>query len=182
MNTFIKIIFIAATVASCSQQGKKDQQAPSDTVPKSPTTNNAVSVTDYFKVIGDSAEIPSFDITVELSDKAVQELSRKKESIIVTAYYSGTPKDTTKYMEDGGYAVATKSIELVDKKTATFRGIKISKEMYESLADKNIEGLINIYSGRRSSQLNLLDCEILQKPISELKDHQFTLKGKLIGE
>jgi hypothetical protein len=183
MKLVIKIFFIAVILISCSSPTKEKEQPKNDSIPVvKKDDNKPVPVTDYFKVVGDSAEIPPFEIQVELSEKAEKEIKEKKESIIVTAYFSGTPKDTTKYMEDGGYAVGLHSIELTGSRTAAFKGVKISKAYYESLADKDIQVLINIYSGRRASKLNLLDCDLLQKPISEVKDQHFILKGKLIGE
>lgn len=139
-------------------------------------------VTDYFKPVGDSAEIPSFDIIVQLDDKAEKKIASKNESVIVAAYFSGIPKDSTKYEDDGSYPVAGQRIELTKSRKAHFSGIKISRAMYASLADKDIEVLINIFSGRRSSEYNLLDCEILQKPISEVRGQEFVLKGKLISD
>lgn len=168
---------------SCSSPAKEKDAIKNDTIPVVKTADKKpAAVSDYFKVVGDSAAIPSFEIQVELSEKAEKKLKEKKESIIVAAYFSGIPKDTTKYMEDGEYAVGTHTMELTDSRTAKFEKIKISKQVYETLADKDIQVLINIYSGRRSSKMNLLNCDILQKPISQVKDQKFVLKGKLIGE
>lgn len=180
MKAFLKIFAIVIIFISCSQPGNEEKLPTKDSIPLI-KKEDGLSI-DHFKVIGDSAEIPSFEIEVELSEKAEKELKNKKESIIVAAYFSGIPTDTTKYMEDGEYAIGTHNIELTNTGTAKFEKIKISKNMYESLASKDIQVLINIYSGRRSSNMNLLDCDILQKPISQVRDQKFILKGKLIGE
>jgi len=183
MKALVNILFISVILISCSQPTKEKEKPEYDTLlVTKEKTEKPVTVSDYFKVIGDSAEIPSFEIETQLSEKAEKRLKEKKESVIVTAYFSGTPKDSTKYMDDGEYAVGTHSIELTDSRIAKFSDVKISKEMYESLADKDIQLLINVYSGRRSSKMNLLDCDILAKPVSEAKGQKFILKGKLIGE
>ena len=183
MQSFIKIFFAVIIFISCSQPVKEKNQPKTDTVPVAKKEDNKpVAISDYFKVVGDSAEIPSFEIEVKLSEKAEKKLKDKKESVIVTAYFSGTPKDSTKYMEDGEYAVGEHSIELTDSRIAKFKGVKISKQMFESLYNPDIQLLINIYSGRRSSKLNFLDCKTLQKSISEFRDQKFILTGKLIGE
>ncbi len=180
MQLFNRFLVFVIIIISCSSPSKeKDSAKKNDSTPVAGPKDGLL--TDYFKLNGDSAEIPSFEIEVQLDEKAGKEIKNKKESIIVAAYFSGEPKDTTKYMEDGEYAVANHSIELFDSRLAKFSGIKISKTMYESLANKDIQVLINVYSGRRSSKLNLLDCGILQKRISEVKDQKFILKGKLIG-
>lgn len=183
MKASPNILLISVILISCSQPTKEKEKPEYDTLLVTKLkTEKPVNVSDYFKVIGDSAEIPSFEIEIQLSEKAGKLLEQKKESVIVTAYFSGTPKDSTKYMEDGEYAVGTHSIELTDSRTAKFTGVKVSKEMYESLSDKDIQILINVYSGRRSSKMNLLECDILAKPISEARGQKFILKGKLIGE
>ena len=183
MRSLIKILPVAIIFISCSQPVKEKEQSKTDTIPVvKKEESKPTAISDYFKVIGDSAVIPAFEIEIKLSEKAEKELKDKKESVIVAAYFSGTPKDSTKYMEDGEYAVGQHNIELTDSRIAKFTGIKISREMYESLSSPDIQMLINVYSGRRSSKLNLLDCGIVQKSISEFKDQKFVLTGKLIGE
>ena len=60
--------------------------------------------------------------------------------------------------------------------------IKCSKAKYDSLADKDIRVLVNIYSGRRSTADNLLDCAILSQKMSVVKGRTIPLTGKLISE
>lgn len=183
MKISVIVLFISVTFISCSQPTKEKEKPEPDTLlVTKPKAEKPVTVSDYFKVVGDSATIPSFDIEVQLSEKAEKKLKDKKESVIVMAYFSGTPKDSTKYMEDGEYAVGEHSIELTDSRIAKFNGVKISKKMYESLFDLNIELLINVYSGRRAYRDNILDVSTIQKPISEFKDQKFIVTGKLIGE
>ena len=183
MQSLIKIVFASAVFFSCSQPVKQKEETKTNTVAViKKEDDKPVAISEYFKVVGDSAEIPSFQIEVRLSEKAEKKLKDKKESVIVTAYFSGTPKDSTKYMEDGEYAVGEHSIELTDSRIARFQGVKISKKMYESLFNLDIQLLINVYSGRRSSKMNFLDVRTLQKSISEFKDQKFVLTGTLIGE
>ena len=116
--------------------------------------------------------------------KANRKLKKDKETIIVAAFFTGQPKDTTSemYRLNGEINVAYAEKELKDDRIARFEGVKFSKALYDSLADKDIQLLINIYSGRRSTNVNLLDCDILQDKMSALKEKKFVLKGKLIGE
>ena len=135
-----------------------------------------------FLYTGDSVEIPAFEIEIILSKKADQKLKAGKETIIVKAFFSGIPKDTTlkEYKEDGEIGIVFPEIELSNTRIAKFQGIRFSRKIYDALADKDISLLINVYSGRRSTSDNLLNCDILSEKISKVKGKRFTLHGKLI--
>ncbi|MEO8149306.1 MAG: hypothetical protein ABI723_16795 [Bacteroidia bacterium] len=141
----------------------------------------------YLKVVGDSVEVPSFEIEVTLNKKAEEKLSNDKETIIIMAYFTGNPKDNIpkKYhdkIDIDGLFLRSYSIELKDKRTARLQGIKFPKELFDLLSDKDIDLLINVCSGRRSTDINLLDCDILQDKMSNVYGKKFTIKGKLIAE
>lgn len=137
---------------------------------------------DYLAIMGDSVLIPSFSIQVNLSKTANEKLVHDKETIIVSALFSGSPKDTLskEYREMGEMFITEARIELDSSRLATFAGIKFPKARYDSLADKDIRLLINIFSGRRAGPDNLLDCNILEEKMSAVKGRTFTLTGKLI--
>ena len=137
------------------------------------------------KIVGDSVLIPSFEIEILLNEKAEAKLKKENESVIVMAYFNGDPIEEIpeKYMdkvEMDGLLLLASSIELTDKRIATFENLKFSKELYDLLANKEIQLLINVYSGRKSSDLNLLQCEILQDSLSNVIGKKITLKGELI--
>ncbi len=183
------LLLLAVIFASCTSNDKKQNNTGSgkDTITKNSQTladTSSTHMIGYYKVEGDSLVIPSFEIDVSLSDKANQKLQKDKETIIVAAYFSGQPKDTTSeaYQESGEMGVAHAEKELSDARVAKFERVKFSRALYDSLADKDIQLLINIYSGRRSTDVNLLDCDILDDKMSNVKDKKYTLKGKLIAE
>ena len=126
--------------------------------------------------------IPEFEIELSLSPKAEAKLKTDKESIIVSSVFNGIPKDTTlpDYIEWGKIYIADKAIELNNKKVARFEHIKLSKEDFDSLADKDFEVLINVFSGRRASKFNILDSDFLQEGIETVKGKRYVLKVKLI--
>ena len=139
----------------------------------------------YLKIIGDSVEIPSFDIELKLSEKAEKKLKNNNESVIVMAYFSGDPIENipNKYVDNlemNELFLLSYPIELNDKRLAKFENIKFPLELYNLLANKDIRLLINVYSGRKSTNSNLLDCGILQGSMSKIKGKRFTIKGKLI--
>jgi len=72
------------------------------------------------------------------------------------------------------------SIELIDSRIARFDHIIISKKILDELVDTNVEILINVYTGRRSSSVNLITCDLLQEGIETIKGKWYVLKGSLI--
>lgn len=132
----------------------------------------------------DSVLLPSFTIQLKLSAKAEDQLKKTKESVIVSASVSGIPKDKTnkQYKQSGYMVLANKDKELTTGRTAVFNDVKVAKKAYEGLESKDVEILINVYSSRRTSANNILDCDMLQQPVSIVKKQVNVLKGKLIAE
>lgn len=179
MIKFPALYLILVFLLSCSsqkEQDKNEQQTKNDSLLLN--KNNEV------QFIGDSVEIPSFGIELNLSNKAEEKLRAGKETIIVAAYFSGTPKDTMlkEYVKNGEFAIGSREKELRNERVAKFEGIRFSKTLYDSLVPKSMVVLINVYSGRRSTDVNLLDCGILQDSIHLVAGKRSLLKGKLIGE
>ena len=181
--TFLILFFLFSCT---SQESKKNNNNPGkDTLNKNSfvkADTTSINNTAYYKFDGDSVIIPSFEIEVSLSTKAKQKLKKDKETIIVIAYFSGQPKDTTseEYLNSGEMSLTSAQREIKDSAIAKFEGVKFSKALYDSLADKDIQLLINVYSGRKSTNVNLLNCDILQDKMSHIKGKRFTIKGKLI--
>ena len=177
---------ISTLFFSCASHEQKTDSTASgnDSINNSKMLGSATGNTNYLKTDGDSLVIPSFDIEVSLSAKANAKLTNDKETVVVTAWFSGQPKDTTskEYAESGEMFIQSARAELSNSRIAKFEGIKFSKASYDSLAGKDISVLINIFSGRRSTQDNLLDCAILAEKMSAVKGRKFILAGKLIGE
>ena len=71
-------------------------------------------------------------------------------------------------------------VELLDRRVAGFTNVRIAKEKYEQLVDKDFQVLINVFTGRRSFTGNLLNCDILKEGIESVKGKRHILKGKLI--
>jgi hypothetical protein len=178
-------ILIVFLFGSC--QGKQKDNAIIQKINDSPnylteTKSLPVNSLGYYKADGDSLIIPTFEIGVNLSPKADKKLKEDKETIIVAAFFSGQPKNKTskEYLNDGEIFLTSAKIELTDARIAKFEGTKFSKTLYDSLDDKDIQLLINIYSGRKSSQDNLLDGGLLSVKMSKVKGKSWPMKVKLI--
>ncbi|MEO6317125.1 MAG: hypothetical protein ABIU63_12955 [Chitinophagaceae bacterium] len=183
MNRNTITIIAMAFFAGCSSAEPPATGAPGPDSSK--TSTKITPAASDLQQVGDSFLIPSFDIEVHLTPGANEKLSHDKETIIVAAWFSGDPRDTTsaEYAESGQQFIKFSEIELTgSNRVAKFDGIKFSKAAYDSLASKDLSVLINVYSGRRTTQDNLLDCSILSDKISAVKGKQYKLSGKLITE
>lgn len=146
-------------------------------------TNSLSSDTSFIQT-DNYVKLPTFEIEIELSDKAEKKLKNSHETIIVQAYFRGTPKDKENedYIEWGYIEVGQQRIELESKRIACFSDVRLPNYEVDRLEILNVEVLINVFSGRKSFGSNILDVNILQEPINDIKGKKFTLKGKLIGE
>ena len=191
MPNYFKVFFLLAVIflSACGNDSDKkasnnemEATEAAETNRSANKTSGSISDFGYFKPDGDSLIIPSFEIEVNLSPKAKAKLSRDKETIIVSASFMGVPKDTTSeaFLQSGEMGIAGKDIELRNDNIAHFENIKFTKALYDSLSDKDIQLLINVFSGRRSSTDNLLSCGIIQEKMSKIKGKKFTIDCKLI--
>ena len=181
---------IIGLLTSCGNSTKKsntDNPVQVSTGHTEPTEH--IYNVDFVKIKGDLVEIPDFEIELELSEKAERKLRQDKESVIVTAYFISSLDDTGKIPEKykgrlffHEIKLLTHSIELTDTRLAKFENLEFPKELYDLLEDKDIDVLINVNSGRRSTNRNILDCAILSGHISKIEGERFTLNGGLIGE
>jgi len=133
-----------------------------------------------------SGEPVSFDVNVLLSDKAMKTLAASKETIVVRAYICGQPaigtnKKTLEACPDSGDIVLSE----VEAERATpgifpFSRVRLSKDLLSQVDRTDYELLINVYSGRKSSENNLLDCGIYQGSFRAVQEHPIEIRCKLI--
>ena len=175
MRLIFGILFVQFLIYGCTT--KPETKVENAIPPEADTTTQ--QDTGAMLEVGDSILLPAFEIEVTLSDAAQKKISYDKETIIVKAYLSGQPKDSAaiEVSEMGLLFLAEAQVELEGAGVARFDKVKLSKEAYE-----DFEVLINIYSGRRSSEYNILNADLLQEPISRVTGERHALHAKLIGE
>jgi hypothetical protein len=176
---------ILSILCSCSNRQEQKSQSKSDTI-----SNHQVQKVDttslrqvkYLKDDGDSIIVDPFEIEIVLSNKAKERIQNSGETIKVSIFYYGYPKDEKKANseKDGTLYLTGTEKELSYGQIARFENIKISKKDYEELIDKDFELNLNVFSGRKSSKDNLLDCEPLFDKVSSVVNKRHILKGKLI--
>jgi hypothetical protein len=184
MKKLLAAVSLALLWSACSNSGNESNRGlPTDSTVtgNSEKTGGRDSVT-YFKMAGDEVMILPFEIEVQLSPKAREKIMASKETIVVAVYFTGIPRDSSKVKlgEDGSFNVAYATREISYGQIAKFEDIKFPGKIYDQLADKDIDVTVNVYSGRRSSTDNLLDCDALFEKISKVVNKKILVKGKLI--
>jgi hypothetical protein len=130
-------------------------------------------------------EVQWFTVTLTYSSKAMSTLVARKETVIVAGYLTCFPKQgTPKKLVDHEDQVSLGEIhdEIVPGQTATFKGIKLDQSALKWADSQGPQLLINVYSGRKSSPNNLLDCGIYQGPLKDVQGKSIPISCKLIGE
>lgn len=112
--------------------------------------------------------IHPFRVEVTLSDAARQAFGKSGETVIVSASYFGDPKpgvDQRAVDDVGQIDLGRREIELPGAGIATFDGSSVAKDKLGLIAGAPRVN-INVWSGRHSSQDNLLGCDMFQDTIT----------------
>ena len=170
------LIILFVIVSSCNNNSKKENiKVKLDEITKK--DENVKS--EKAKIIGDSLEIPSFEIDLNLSEKAEKKLEKDKETVIVIANLFGEPKSDPN--REGPFPLSVSKIELTDSRKAIFKKIKYSKSDY-ALMKGDIWITVEVASGRKSINKNFLEVDFLEEDLEKVINKKNILNGKLIGE
>jgi hypothetical protein len=129
--------------------------------------------------------LASFTVKVTYSQKAMDTLVAGKETVIVAGYLTaspipGTPKQYVDRMGEIGLGDVQK--EVAPGAIATFDSVKPTPAMMKWVDSSGPQLLINVYSGRKSSPNNLLDCGIYEGSLQAVNGQSIPISCKLIGE
>ncbi len=126
-----------------------------------------------------------FRVNVKLSDQAMQKLVQSKETIIVAGYLSGNPKKgaAKKYIDEMGLInLGEIRNEVAPGESANFGEVRLPQKLLAQTDGRDPELNINVFSGRRSSENNLLDCSFHEAGLKATQGHSIDITCKLIGE
>jgi hypothetical protein len=132
------------------------------------------------------ASSAGFSVNVTYSQKASSTLAAGKETVIVAGYLYGFPVQGTpkKYVDHMGQISVGDDIkqEISPGAVATFGSIKFDEAMLKWMDSQGPQIVINVYSGRKSSPNNLLDCGFYEGPLKAIQGTSLPISCKLIGE
>ncbi len=72
--------------------------------------------------------------------------------------------------------------EVAPGENAAFSRIQMKQDAFEQTDKKDLQILVNVFSGRKSSNDNLLNCGIYQGPLKSVQGCSVAVSCKLIGE
>jgi hypothetical protein len=178
-----KLLLISAFLFACTSQPKakwniqKDESVQNKTEIQKQATEQSVNNPD-------SVLIPSFEVEVVLSEKARERMLNPKESIIVFAEFTGEPHDTLSegVNETGQLMLNSVRMETYSPWIVKFESIFIPRKMYDRLLNKDFDVSVQIWTGRKTSEYNLLSGDLISGQISKIKGTRQKLNVKLIKE
>ena len=167
----------AESAASPGLARTSSVSVPSGNLTSAPSSRNSV--------VDVPAAVPHFRVRVSLSPAATKRLSSTSETIIVSAsyYYYGWPVNAAApgLNQVGQIDLGREQHELSRPGMAQFTGTS-----FHASAPGVLNGPpkvnINVYSGRKSSPDNLLDCDIFQDKIVLANKAPIKIHCKLINE
>lgn len=126
----------------------------------------------------------AFDVDVVLSDAAGKRLKESEESVIVAAmYYADGKEDVPPDLlnEIGVVDIGRAQIELAAAGRAAFDGSAVLRERL-GFVEGDPQVNVNVYSGRRASPDNLLDCDLFQDAVRVAAANPVRIACRLIEE
>ena len=138
----------------------------------------------YYLIENDSIKLLPFEVEVVLTPKARQKIIESKETIIVHVSISGVPIPALAarlLSEDGRFHVASGRKEIEYNQIARFDNIKFPRKYYNALEKKDVDVSIFLYTGRKSSKMNLLSCRRpISEKVSKVVNQRLPLNARLI--
>ena len=133
-----KLTLVAVFLVSCKEQHECS---------KPPDMSNSIT-------------LPTVSISLALTGDDSSAFLATGETIAGTVYFDGDGQKLNECKTAPFRDVYLGKHEFEFKKPGTkkFEGIKISKEAYGRLSDRNFHYIFNFYSGRRVFENNVLDC------------------------
>lgn len=127
---------------------------------------------------------PSFTVDVKLTPAAASKLTSTNETIIVAADYSGIPVGIGGSPADpnGTVQLGRETVEMFGAGRAVFSTANADPTRRHLIEKGEVRLLINVYSGRRNSEDNVIDCGIFDDLLTLATQKPIEINCSLIGE
>jgi hypothetical protein len=128
-----------------------------------------------------------FRVSLSFSENAKKKLIESKETVIVIAYFTGTPRVGVPFSQykqytsrPGPMGLGEHEVEVLPGETASFLDFKLKQGALPLLDSDGPQLLINVVSGRKSSKDNLLLCGIHEGSLKAAQRTDIPIHCKLI--
>lgn len=131
------------------------------------------------------AAAPRWQVSVTLSPKAAEKLAAGKEAIVLSAAYYGEPTKAAakKADEIGQIDLGQEELRLGSAGgTVVFVGKGFKADRLGWVVGREARVNLNVYSARKSSPDNLLDCDLFEDTVAVATAKPVAVACRLIGE
>jgi hypothetical protein len=116
-------------------------------------------------------EFPDFSIQIVLTEKAQKKMKKSKETVIVSFEFGNEiGPDGDSFMDE---------VELGDTLLVSTKSMKLEPAKFSQLKS-DYEVLVNAFSGSKSSEYNILSCDMIHDKINVIKGKTHEIKCDLI--
>lgn len=132
-----------------------------------------------------ATEVPGLIVAVSLSPPANRALVSRRETLIVAAELTGFPQPGTpkQFIDgEGQLDLGNVTTEILPGQNGVFKSFFLKTAPLRHTDKRGPQLLINVYSGRKSSPNNLIDCGIYEGPLRRVENKTIPIACKLIGE
>jgi hypothetical protein len=133
--------------------------------------------------------VQGFTVEVSFSEKARQKLTESKETIVAISYFTANPRKDASLKayrkllsRPGPLGLGEVEVEATPGESLKFGAIKLDQSAIAVIDDQGPQLLLNVVSGRRSSENNLLDCGIFEGALKSVQGTVIPIACKLIEE
>ena len=133
-------------------------------------------------IVGTAALADTVSVELAFSDKALAELQSRGEGVILGSNWIGEPAEgvTTADPETGMVYLQWEELTIYPGPATLVLGANLSAAPLDQVIEPALN--LNVFSARWTDEKNLLACDVLDGPLSDLAGSPHKLTCKLIGE
>lgn len=179
----ISILLLSVFIFSCQSKENK-------------TTNDNTSIsTDSKKLTNSSNEnnsekvtlkpiILEFKFTPALEEKLKSSSENIEMSVFLSTDYEWSEEDKKEFndifTEKEEVILASKTLQTPMTNSIIIDGINLDKKIFEKIGEEKILVEINIYSGRKVFENNIMSCDFVSEKYTDLINAPVVIKGDLL--
>jgi hypothetical protein len=133
-------------------------------------------------LVGTAALADAVTVELAFSDKALAELQQRGEAVVLRSNWIGEPAEgaTMTDPETGMVYLQWEELTIYPGPATLVLGANLSAAPLDQVIEPALN--LNVFSARWTDENNLLACDVLDGPLSQLVGSPHKLTCKLIGE